>query len=55
VNPPGHESLITFVTDRPGHDWRYAINAEKMMSELGWKPQESFETGIVRTIEWYLA
>jgi len=49
-----HESLITFVTDRPGHDWRYAINAEKITGELGWKPQESFETGIVKTIEWYL-
>jgi len=50
-----HESLITFVTDRPGHDWRYAINAGKINGELGWKPQESFETGIVKTIEWYLA
>jgi len=49
-----HDRLIEFVTDRPGHDWRYAINAEKMMGELGWKPQESFETGIARTIEWYL-
>ncbi|GMQ99356.1 MAG: dTDP-glucose 4,6-dehydratase [Zetaproteobacteria bacterium] len=50
-----HERLIEFVTDRPGHDWRYAINAGKMTGELGWKPQESFETGIVKTIEWYLA
>jgi len=50
-----YASLISFVTDRPGHDWRYAINAEKINGELGWKPQESFETGIVKTIEWYLA
>ncbi len=50
-----HERLIEFVTDRPGHDWRYAINAEKITGELDWTPQESFETGIVRTIEWNLA
>jgi len=49
-----YASLISFVTDRPGHDWRYAINAEKIIGELGWKPEESFETGIVKTIEWYL-
>jgi len=49
-----YDSLISFVADRPGHDWRYAINAEKIIGELGWKPQESFETGIVKTIEWYL-
>jgi len=49
-----YASLISFVTDRPGHDWRYAINAGKMTGELGWKPQESFETGIVKAIEWYL-
>jgi len=50
-----YASLISFVSDRPGHDWRYAINAGKMTGELGFKPQESFETGIVKTIEWYLA
>jgi len=50
-----YSSLISFVTDRPGHDWRYAINAGKIIDELGWKPQESFETGIIKTIEWYLA
>jgi len=49
-----YTSLISFVADRPGHDWRYAINAEKIIGELDWKPQESFETGIVKTIEWYL-
>lgn len=46
---------ITFVTDRPGHDRRYAIDASKMSSELNWQPQETFETGLRKTIEWYLA
>lgn len=50
-----HNRLITFVTDRPGHDWRYAINAGKITSELGWKPRETFGTGIEKTLEWYLA
>lgn len=49
-----YESLITFVTDRPGHDLRYAIDASKIAKELGWKPQETFETGIRKTVEWYL-
>lgn len=49
-----HEKLITFVKDRPGHDARYAINAEKIHGELGWQPQESFETGIRKTVAWYL-
>jgi dTDP-glucose 4,6-dehydratase len=48
------ESLITFVEDRAGHDWRYAIDATKTNNELGYKPQESFETGIKKTVEWYL-
>jgi dTDP-glucose 4,6-dehydratase len=48
------ESLITHVTDRPGHDRRYAIDASKVRGELGWRPSESFETGIARTIDWYL-
>lgn len=48
------ESLITFVTDRPGHDQRYAIDASKIKGELGWTPQETFETGLKRTVEWYL-
>ncbi|MDH5485870.1 MAG: GDP-mannose 4,6-dehydratase, partial [Gammaproteobacteria bacterium] len=47
--------LITYVTDRPGHDRRYAINAGKIMNELGWAPQYTFETGIEQTINWYLA
>lgn len=49
------ESLIEFVTDRPGHDLRYAIDPAKLENELGWKPQYTFETGIQQTIEWYLA
>ncbi|BBK33064.1 dTDP-glucose 4,6-dehydratase [Stella humosa] len=50
-----HESLIGFVSDRPGHDLRYAIDAAKIERELGWKPVETFETGIRKTVEWYLA
>ncbi|PRD16799.1 dTDP-glucose 4,6-dehydratase [Pantoea coffeiphila] len=50
-----YSSLITFVTDRPGHDVRYAIDASKIERELGWKPQETFESGIRKTVEWYLA
>lgn len=46
---------ITFVTDRPGHDRRYAIDASKMSCELNWQPQETFETGLRKTVEWYLA
>ena len=46
---------ITYVTDRPGHDRRYAIDARKLEKELGWKPAETFETGIRKTVEWYLA
>ena len=47
-------SLITFVQDRPGHDHRYAIDATKLETELGWRAQETFETGLRRTVEWYL-
>lgn len=49
------ESLIAFVKDRPGHDRRYAIDASKIQRELGWKPSVDFETGIARTVDWYLA
>jgi len=49
-----HESLITYVTDRPGHDLRYAIDADKIAAELGWTPAETFESGIEKTINWYL-
>ncbi len=47
-------SLIDFVTDRPGHDLRYAIDATRIETELGWKAQETFETGLEKTIRWYL-
>jgi len=47
--------LITFVKDRAGHDWRYAIDAGKITREMGYKPHESFETGLARTLDWYLA
>ena len=49
-----HKSLITFVEDRPGHDRRYAIDAGKIKKELGWVPKESFETGLQKTVCWYL-
>jgi len=49
-----YSDLITFVKDRPGHDFRYAIDASRIKNELGWQPQERFESGIQRTIEWYL-
>lgn len=53
-NLQGFESLITYVTDRPGHDVRYAIDASKIERELGWTPEETFESGIRKTVEWYL-
>jgi dTDP-glucose 4,6-dehydratase len=49
-----HESLISFVEDRPGHDRRYAIDASKIQNQLGWFPKESFETGLRKTVRWYL-
>ena len=49
-----HENLITFVEDRPGHDQRYAIDADKIERELGWTPAETFETGLRKTVQWYL-
>ena len=52
LNKP--ESLITFVTDRKGHDMRYAIDPTKLETELGWKPKYTFDTGIPMTIQWYL-
>lgn len=54
VNGQTYESLITFVKDRPGHDLRYAIDATKIQNELGWTPTETFETGIRKTVQWYL-
>jgi dTDP-glucose 4,6-dehydratase len=50
-----YAAQISYVTDRPGHDRRYAIDARKLQAELGWKPAETFETGIRKTVEWYLA
>ena len=55
---PGKQSYrqqITYVTDRPGHDRRYAIDARKTERELGWRPSETFETGMRKTVQWYLA
>ena len=55
-NPTGTaEGLITYVKDRPGHDKRYAIDANKLKNELGWEPSLQFEEGLVKTIAWYLA
>ncbi|GAB1232441.1 dTDP-glucose 4,6-dehydratase [Ferrigenium sp. UT5] len=57
LHPQGapHARLITYVADRPGHDKRYAIDAGKIERELGWKPEETFETGLRKTVQWYLA
>jgi dTDP-glucose 4,6-dehydratase len=49
-----YADLITHVTDRPGHDLRYAIDASKIQRELGWAPRETFETGLRKTVQWYL-
>jgi dTDP-glucose 4,6-dehydratase len=49
-----YKTQITFVTDRPGHDRRYAIDARKIERELGWTPQETFATGLRKTVQWYL-
>ena len=54
ANGKKYEELITFVQDRAGHDFRYAIDATKLETELGWKADENFDTGIVKTVEWYL-
>lgn len=53
-NSAGFKSFITFVKDRPGHDLRYAINASKIQRELGWQPEETFESGLRKTVQWYL-
>jgi dTDP-glucose 4,6-dehydratase len=49
-----HRDLIAFVSDRPGHDRRYAIDASKIGRELGWTPRESFDSGLAKTVDWYL-
>jgi dTDP-glucose 4,6-dehydratase len=54
-NSGASEQLITYVTDRAGHDKRYAIDATKLETELGWKPSLTFEEGLERTVDWYLA
>ena len=54
TNTKSYESLITFVADRPGHDLRYAIDASKIKNNLGWAPDETFESGIRKTVQWYL-
>ena len=53
-NDGAHERLVTFVKDRPGHDRRYAMNIDKIERELGWRPRESFESGLRKTVRWYL-
>jgi dTDP-glucose 4,6-dehydratase len=50
-----HDRLITFVSDRAGHDWRYAVDASRITRELGWRPREPLETGLRKTVEWFLA
>ena len=52
--PPSSESLITFVSDRPGHDLRYAIDASKIRDELGWQPPQDHQSGFRKTVAWYL-
>ncbi len=56
LRPQGapHDRLITYVTDRPGHDARYAIDATKLETELGWRAEEDFDSGIAKTVRWYL-
>jgi dTDP-glucose 4,6-dehydratase len=54
LQSPGHDRFITYVTDRPGHDQRYAIDASKLETKLGWRASETFETGIKKTVQWYL-
>ena len=50
-----YQNLITFVTDRPGHDFRYAIDASKINCDLQWVPKEDFKSGIIKTINWYIS
>jgi dTDP-glucose 4,6-dehydratase len=54
IDGKNYNEQITFVTDRPGHDRRYAINSNKIKRDLGWEPAETFETGIYKTVKWYL-
>ena len=54
TNLKNSENLIQFVDDRPGHDFRYAINSSKIMSQLNWKPKTTFENALETTVDWYL-
>ena len=54
LNSESYRDLITYVSDRPGHDQRYAIDASKIQADLGWQPEETFESGIRKTVQWYL-
>ena len=54
INIKKYKDLIAFVQDRPGHDQRYAIDASKIKKDLGWSPQESFESGLQKTVQWFL-
>ncbi len=54
LNNVDHNNLIKYIDDRPGHDVKYAVDASKIKNELGWKPKENFESGIIKTIDWYL-
>lgn len=54
TNGKSYRHLIEFVADRPGHDRRYAIDASKIARDLGWQPQETFASGLARTVDWYL-
>ena len=49
-----YKDLITYVKDRPGHDFRYAIDSSKIKNDLGWQPKETFKTGIRKTVQWYV-
>ena len=53
-NGEKYKNLIHFVADRPGHDYRYAIDSSKIFNKFSWKPQETFESGIKKTVKWYL-
>ena len=54
VDKINYKDLISFVNDRPGHDKRYAIDTQKISSQLGWEPKETIETGLEKTVDWYL-